>query len=154
MGQREVMSSLVRERSFAVDPQELLPALTPDNEPYWSALAQGRLQVQSCSDCKTHRFPIAPVCPACGSTQTQWTTLDGTGVIHSCVRMHKGYLAAFADLLPYVVATVQLKEGVRMYARLVDDGPDVHIGQAVRMQIERWPDGRCVPVFQPLEKTK
>jgi uncharacterized OB-fold protein len=148
----------VVERIFPVDPGGLLPAVTADNKHYWDGLAQGELNVQGCSACRRLRYPIVPVCPYCGSTRWSWSTLCGTGRVFSWVRYHRSYLPEFEDLMPYVVITAELDEGVRMFGRLVDKldlQERVQIGTPVEVIVERWPDGRCVPAFRfaALEKT-
>jgi uncharacterized OB-fold protein len=136
------------ERAFPVDPSQLLPAITPDNEAFWNGLAQGYLQLQACDGCGKVRNPIAPVCPYCQSNEWQWKRLSGRGTIFSFVRFHRSYLPEFEDLMPYFVATVELEEGARMFGRLSGSDLDPRIGQAVNLIIERWPDGRCVAAFE------
>lgn len=145
------MTRIVK-RQFPVDPSQLLPAVTPDNKPFWDALAQGRLQLQVCNDCARARHPIAPVCPYCRGTAWAWREMSGTGTVFSYVRFHRSYLPEFEDLMPYVVATVQLAEGPRMFGRLAGREVAPRIGQPVRLVIEEWPNGRCVPAFE-LETT-
>lgn len=141
------LSHPVFERDFAVDPGDLLPAVTAENTPFWDGLRDGRLLAQICVSCDAPRFPIAPICPRCGDDTVAWRELSGRGTIFSWVRYHRSYLPEFADLLPYVVALVQLDEGPRMFARLIDPPNDPAIGDAVSLIIERWPGGRHVPAF-------
>lgn len=142
------MSHPIVERTFPSDPSGLLPAVTPDNAPYWDALARGELTAQACTRCGRVRHPVAPVCPHCGATAWQWRTLSGRGKVFSWVRYHRGYLPEFADVMPYVVATIELDEGARMFARLIDQPANPKIGDPVSLVVERWPDGRCVPAFK------
>lgn len=142
------MTAPIIKREFPVDPTQLLPAITPDNETFWNGLAQGRLLLQSCSDCGQARHPIAPVCPYCGSPGFTWREMSGVGTIFTFARFHRSYLPEFQDLMPYVVATVQLENGPRMFGRLVGRGVQPRIGDAVRLVIEQWPDGRCVAAFE------
>ena len=141
-------------RQFPVDPSGILPAVTPDNEAHWSALAEGRLLIQRCQKCTKARYPIAPVCPYCGDNTWTWNAVSGQGRIFSWVRYHRSYLPEFEDLMPYVVATIELDEGPRLFGRLVGKVSEPKIGQAVGMVVERWPDGRCVPAFATVEKGK
>lgn len=141
------MAAIIK-REFPLDPSALLPALTPDNAPHWDALARGELHLQACAECSRLRFPIAPVCPYCRGTAFTWRAISGRGIIYSYVRYHRSYLPEFEDLMPYVVASVELVEGPRIFARLLGRDVAPRIGDAVEMVIEQWPDGRCVPVFQ------
>ena len=134
-------------REFPIDPQGLLPPITPDSDPFWGALAQGRLEVQACLHCGKLRFPVAPVCSHCGETVFRWQQLSGRGVIFSWVRYHRSFLPEFEDLLPYAVVTAQLDEGVRMIGRLLERDVKLKSGMSLSTMVEKWPSGRCVPVF-------
>lgn len=140
------MASIIK-RKFPVDPSQLLPAVTPDNKPFWDGLAEGRLQLQVCDGCGQARHPVAPVCPYCRGTAWTWREMSGAGTVFSFVRFHRSYLPEFEDLMPYVVATVQLAEGPRMFGRIIARDVAPRIGQPVRLVIEEWPDGRCVAAF-------
>ena len=145
------MSFPIVNRDFPIDPAGLLPAITPDNEAHWSALACGELVLQGCADCGCVRYPIAPVCSSCGSTEWEWKQLSGQGSIFSWVRYQRPYLPEFQDLMPYAVAVIELDEGARMYGRLIENDAEATIGARVEIVIERWPDGRCVPAFRIVE---
>jgi len=55
-----------------------------------------------------------------------------------------------ADRVPYVLALVDLDEGVRMATNVVGCDPDdVAVGMAVRVDWEALSDGRNLPVFSP-----
>lgn len=145
------MTIVITERSFPQDPTGLLPALTPDNREYWDGLAAGELRVQRCTGCNRLRYPIVPVCPHCSGTKFDWRKLSGRGQVYSWVRYHRGYLPEFEDLMPYIVITAQMQEGVRMYGRLANTiarDEKIAMGAPVETIIERWPDGRCVPAFR------
>ena len=142
------MTLPIVECPFAAEPDDLLPAITADNEPYWSALARGELVAQRCGECDRLRFPIMPVCPYCGATQWGWRELDGRGHVFSWVRYHRCFLQEFAPLIPYVVITAQLDRGVRIIGRLVDRDVVPATGMSVTTLLERWSNGRCVPVFR------
>lgn len=144
------MAEIVK-RKFPIDPQGILPAITPDNAAHWEALTEGILLIQECGGCGRPRFPIAPVCPGCGGSAWSWREASENGTVFSFVRQHKSYLPEFEDLMPYVVATIQLEEGPRMFARLIGTDVQPRIGQAARMVVEEWPCGRCVPAFELIE---
>ena len=141
-------------RTFPIDPAALLPQITPDSEPFWSGLAEGQLKLQVCKGCSKARHPISPACPYCGSNQWEWREMSGEGSVFSYARFHRSYLPEFEDLMPYVVLSVQLAEGPRMFGRLVDRNVTPRIGDAVCLAIERWPDGRCVAAFELKTKPK
>lgn len=133
---------------FAGEAEMLLPRITQLNAPYWNALEDGTLMVQSCAQCARPRLPVSPVCPYCGGLEFGWRKTNGLGVIFSWVRYHRRYLPEFENLLPYYVANIELEAGPRLFARLLNFEEEPRIGEPVELVIERWHGGRCVPVFQ------
>jgi uncharacterized OB-fold protein len=142
------MSPEIVNRTFPIDPAALEPAITAETKPFWEALDKGEFVGQACSACGAVQLPGGPVCQRCGSGDLDWIPLSGMGVIFSWIRYHRNYLPEFADLLPYEVAVIQLDEGARLYARL-SGVLNPMIGDSVRLVIERWPSGRCFPIFVP-----
>jgi uncharacterized OB-fold protein len=133
---------------------DLLPDATADTAPFYEALDDGRFDLQECSSCGRLRYPIAPLCPYCFDEGLRWRSCDGGGVIHSWVRYHRAFVAAFEPLVPYVVVTVQLDEGPRVYGRLLGITIEaVAIGDRVEAIVERSHDGRGVLAFAPVGTT-
>jgi len=57
---------------------------------------------------------------------------------------------AFRGMVPYVVALIDLEEGGRMMANVLECPPDaVHIGLAVEVVFEEIGDGFVLPQFRP-----
>ncbi|MEW1863274.1 OB-fold domain-containing protein [Streptomyces sp. NPDC088194] len=127
---------------------DLLPAITPTNQPFWDGCAEGELRLQSCDACGTHRFPDAPVCPRCLSGDFSWKATSGTGRLWSWVRIHQRYLAAYADETPYLVAFIKLTEGPCMISHLVGELPEKWLDHPVRAVFAPDPTGRAVPRFE------
>jgi uncharacterized OB-fold protein len=73
--------------------------------------------VQQCV-CGIYRHYPKPQCPECLSGEWRWTPVAGSGVIHSFTVTHRAFHPAWADRVPYVVATIELDEGVRMVSDL------------------------------------
>jgi hypothetical protein len=134
------------DRAAAHTTESIVPPVTPSNAPFWTALKEGRLVGQFCTSCKSARFPVGPICPYCGSDDFNWRELSGEGTVFSWVCYHRSYMPEFADLMPYVVVLVELAEGIRLFGRYISSGSP-SIGAPVRVAIERWSDGACVPVF-------
>ena len=59
------------------------PVVAPINEGMWRAAADGRVDVQRCSDCGAHRYPPTDGCYRCGSVQWEWSDLPGTGTVYT-----------------------------------------------------------------------
>jgi uncharacterized protein len=70
--------------------------------------------------------------------------------VYTFTVIHENYNPRFRERIPYVVAVVELEEGVRMLTGTVGIEPaDVRVGMPVEVVFERDPDGRNVPRFTP-----
>ncbi|GGN18008.1 hypothetical protein FHR83_004148 [Actinoplanes campanulatus] len=118
----------------------LRPMITADNAAFWEGAAAGELRIQQCGECGTMRHPPGPACPHCGSLKPEYTTVEGTGRIHSYVVHHHPPVPG--RRAPYTVALVDLTEGVRVVAEY--RGPRPEIGDPVRVLFD---DG--LPVWRP-----
>jgi uncharacterized OB-fold protein len=124
------------------------PALTPDTEAWWAGVAAGELRFQCCTGCGHRQHPPEPSCVECGRWDPAWVTSAGRGSVYSFVVYHEPRLPGFA--YPYVVAVVELDEGVRLIANLVDVPPaEVRVGQRVAVVYHRVEDGFTLPAFRP-----
>lgn len=131
-------------------PPQPLPDV--DSEPFWAAARDGRLALCRCRDCRGWLQPPLERCRRCGG-ETGFETASGTGEIYSYIVIRHPSVPAFAHLLPYVVALVDLAEGVRMPGRLVGIEPtEVRIGQQVQVDFETLP-GATAPavVFRTVD---
>ena len=127
-----------------------LPRITPENRPFWEAARRHQLALQRCADCRRFRYPPAPVCPDCLSEQADWTPVSGRGTVSTYVIVHKRYFASFGDDIPYNVVQVQLDEGPRLTASLVDvPRSEVRIGLPVRVVFDDVTPEVSLPRFRP-----
>jgi uncharacterized OB-fold protein len=128
----------------------LEPPVTPLTEPFWEATRDERLLVQWCRACDAGIYWPRQVCPGCLGTDLTWRPAAGTGTVYACNVMHQPGNPMMADRVPYVLALVDLAEGVRMATNIVGCEPDeVRVGMAVRVGWEPLSDGRNLPVFAP-----
>ncbi len=116
---------------------ELLPEATELTAPYWEGLERGELRLQYCQDCGAFQYPPESFCRACPSERLEWRAVEGGGSVYSFIIVRQRYLPAFGDLIPYNVAIVELDEGPRVIANLLDvDNEAIEIGMRVRSRIE------------------
>ena len=101
-----------------------LPEPTRDSKPYWDGLNEGRLLLQQCAACRKIRHYPRPVCDACYSMEVAWIEASGRGRVHSWTVAHHPFHPGFKEELPYIVAIVDLEEGVRMNAQMRGVTPD------------------------------
>jgi hypothetical protein len=109
-----------------------LPRVTALNRPFWEAARRHELRLQRCVDCARFRYPPSPVCPECLSEESEWARVSGRGTVTTWVVFHRKYFESFAADLPYHVVQVQLDEGPRLTANVVDvPNDEMHIGMPV-----------------------
>lgn len=127
----------------------ILPALTPQNEFFWTAGAEGVLRIRRCADCGRYQHPPTPICRWCRSRSIAPETVSGRGTVEGYTVNHQQW---DPDLTPpYVVAVVSLEEddAVRLTTNIVDCDPDaVHIGMPVQVGFRHVEDV-WLPVFGP-----
>jgi uncharacterized OB-fold protein len=125
-----------------------VPEPSRDSRPYWDALREGRLVIQACGACGKLRHYPRPVCDACYSMEVAWRQVSGRGRIYSWTVSHHPFHPGFKSELPYVLATVDLEEGVRMLAQLRGVAPEeVAVGLPVEVAFERATEELTLPVF-------
>jgi uncharacterized OB-fold protein len=117
------------------------PVPDRDSQPYWSALADGRFEVQQCQDCSRFSWPPRPVCSNCQSENLAWTPVSGDGEVYSWVIAHRPFVPRLADQVPYTIALVRLDDDpdVLVLGRLLD-GEGVHQGMKVKAVPEKLTD--------------
>ncbi len=125
-----------------------LPVPDGDTRRYWDAAREHRLMIQRCQDCQRAIFYPRSVCPHCMSDRLEWIQASGRGTIYSYTVVHRSP-AAFKDDVPYVVALIDLAEGVRMMSNVVACAPsDVRIGAAVEVIFDDVTPEITLPKFR------
>ncbi|MQY03291.1 OB-fold domain-containing protein [Actinomadura macrotermitis] len=126
------------------------PAIGRDTQFYWDGVNAGELRIQRCADCGTLRHPPGPMCPSCHSVNRDFIVASGRGVVHSYVVHHHPPVPGRTP--PYVVAVVELAEGVRVVGNVNGCPPDdVGIGMPVRLVFERMDDELVLPQWTPAD---
>lgn len=118
---------------------------------FFEAAGQGRLLVQECPSCGHRQFYPRAICTACGATPG-WLQCGGTGTVYTftVVRQYGG--TPFADQLPYVLAMIDLPEGVRMLGAITDVEADaVEIGLPVTAYAREFEPGRALVYWRPFQ---
>lgn len=129
----------------------IVPEPTALTSPYWTAAAEGRVLLQRCPRCGLVWHPPAPVCPGCRDDAPQWLQSAGLGSLYSYTRVAHAVHAAVADVVPYLVALVDLDEGPRIVTNLVGVQDIRALGAGARVILERGPaaGGLQLPVARP-----
>jgi uncharacterized OB-fold protein len=124
------------------------PAATQASGPFWDATRERRFLVETCADCGQAIWYPRPFCPHCGGTTLEWHDASGRGQVYTFTVEHKPSGAFGTE--PYVVALVELEEGVRLLSNVVEVEPgDGTVGMPVELVWEPLDDGRHLPLFRP-----
>jgi uncharacterized protein len=124
------------------------PALTLDNAFFFEGARAGKLLIQRCASCGTLRHPPRPACAECGSFEWDTVEASGKGTVYSYVVVHHPQIPPFEYPLP--IAVVELEEGTRLVADLVEVDPEaVTIGMPVRVEFVAVDEELTLPLFRP-----
>jgi len=125
-----------------------IPWPNPTTRPFFDAARERRLRLQRCPRDGFFFYPRSR-CPRCLGADWAWQDASGRGVIHSFTVDRIGHLQGLEHAVPYAIAIVELAEGPRMTARIVDCDVDaLRIGQAVEACYEDV-DGVSLVHFAP-----
>jgi len=124
----------------------LRPVISRDTEFFWEGLRQGELRIQRWGE--TLRHPPGPMPPdGALDTKPDYVVASGRGTVFSYVVHHHPPVPG--KDLPFVVALVELEEGVRVMAELLDAAPsEVHIGLSVVATFVRVDDDLTLPAWK------
>jgi uncharacterized OB-fold protein len=128
-----------------------LPEPSTTTAPFWEACKAHKLLLQQCRACGHIQFYPRSLCTACSSDQLEWSAADGTGTVYSYSTVYRALLPGFEDDVPYVVAMIELDEGVRLVSQIIYCEPEeVFIGLRVSVIFEEAREGVVLPKFRPL----
>jgi uncharacterized OB-fold protein len=92
-----------------------------------------------CRDCGEHFFPRRAICAKCLSEATSDVELSPEGTIYSFTFVHFPLFGStnLEHFEGYGVGQVDLPEGVRIQAPLAGKREEFHVGQRVRLELEK-----------------
>ncbi|WP_127581739.1 Zn-ribbon domain-containing OB-fold protein [Paenibacillus koleovorans] len=128
------------------------PVPIPDGDSmyFWERCNEGKLVVQHCADCGRHVYYPRAYCPRCMSGELEWVECLGRGTVYSYTVAYRPSGPAFADDCPYVVALIDLAEGVRMMSNIVNAKlEDIHCDMQVEVVFKEVGEVK-LPMFQPI----
>jgi len=129
-----------------------LPEPTHWSKPFWDACKKHELHIQKCKDCSKLIMYPKRYCPHCLSENLTWVKSEGKGVIYSYTIVCNNPPTAFLSEVPYVVAVVELDEGVRMATNIVQsDFEDIKCEAPVEVVFEDITDEITLPKFRVLK---
>ena len=125
------------------------PEPTIDSKPYWDGLKERRLLLQQCGNCGLVRHYPRPMCAACHSLEVRWIESSRQGRLHSWTEVHHPFVPALRDEIPYVMATVELEEGVRLQCQMLGaEAAALRLDLPVEIVFREVQDGLVLPFAQ------
>ncbi len=113
-------------------PGRPVPFVDADNKVFYDGCARGELWLQRCVE--THKFQFYPrPCSVFTGGPVEWVKSSGRGTVHTFTVIRRNYPEPYLQsLTPYVVAIIEVAEGVRMMSNVTGCAPeDIIIGMAV-----------------------
>lgn len=130
--------------------QKPIPVVDQESKPFWEACRRHELYLQQCKDCNSFRYYPRELCGNCFSSNTEWVKCSGEGEVYTFTVTHQHRGAGFREELPFVLAYIELREGVRMLSNIVECNPeDVRIGMPVEVIFEDINEEIAIPKFKP-----
>ena len=103
------------------------------SKPFWDAAREGKLLLQYDPDAGKYQFYPRPISVFGGRRNLEWREASGKGTVYTYTVSRRAP-PPFKNVSPFVIATVELPEGVRIMTNLINCPPDrVKIGMPVRL---------------------
>ena len=123
-----------------------MPVLHKMNELFYEGCAKGELRIRLCPMCKVRFHFTSEWCPYCYSQKLSYEKASGRGKVSHFTVCHTSPYPEFDQFTPYILALIELDEGVRMMSNVLDCPIDrVHIGLRVKVRFETRGPGRTGP---------
>ncbi|MGV9296121.1 Zn-ribbon domain-containing OB-fold protein [Amycolatopsis sp. NPDC003676] len=122
--------------------------ITQDNQFFFAAAREGRLEIQRCADCETLRHPPGPACPVCRSFAWDTVVASGRAVLHSWTVLYHPKDPAFD--YPLAVGLADLEEGVRLIADIAGvDHDQLEVDLPLQVGFSEHAHGEILPQLWP-----
>lgn len=113
---------------------------------FYDYCQRGELRLQYCRDCAQHIFYPRFICPTCLGSNLEWVLASGRGTVHTFTVQHR-VGPDYEGPMPFVIAVIELEEGVRLLSRVAGVPDEARIGMQVSVAWAQVAEGFQVPVF-------
>ncbi len=129
-----------------------LPEFRPETKPFWEAAKQHKLVIPRSRQTGEYFFYPRALSPGDDmSEDIEWVESEGKGKVWTFSVHHMGPSKAYKGEPPYVVALIEMQEGVKMMSNVVDVDPkEVFIGMDVQVVFDDVTDEVTLPKFKPV----
>ena len=129
------------------------PVPIPDeaSQPFYDGARDHRLMIQQCATCGVVIWPVKSRCDNCMQPTVNWVQASGKATLYSFALMHQVYHPGFASAVPYIIAQVDLEEGLRILTNIVGcASSDLQIGMPLEVTFEAITDEVTQPKLKPV----
>lgn len=131
-----------------------LPKPTPATQAFWDGAKKGKLMLQWDPTAKKYQFWPRANSVRTGRRNLQWKPTSGKGALYSFTVTHVP-TPGFEARAPYVIGMIQLDEGVRIIANLINiEIDEVEIGMRMKVAWEKLSDDITYFAFEPDKRAK
>ncbi len=97
-----------------------MPIPNADTENFYNGWKERKLVFHKCMQCGNIIWPFSIACPECLNMKTKLVELKGRGKIYTYTIFNVPFHREFKDKIPYAVAVVQLDEGPKLVANIIN----------------------------------
>src|SRR5215468_11195299 len=115
-----------------------------------AAAAEGRFQLQVCSECGTVVYPPRDACPRCLSPRLAFQDVANGGTLLAETTIRTSTDVYFRERMPWRIGTVVLDCGPAIVAHLHGD---LREGERARLQLKLDKSGQAIAIALPAEDT-
>lgn len=127
------------------------PNVYVDTAPFWNAAQKRKLVIQYCRDAGKFQHYPRPVSIYTGKRNLEWREVSGKGVIYTYTTIRIPG-PGLDGRLPLPAATIELDEGARFIANIIDTDPaKIRIGARVEVAWDKITDDFVYPAFKVVE---
>ncbi len=126
-----------------------VPQPTPATQPFWDGARQKKLMLQYDPVSRRYQFWPRACSVRTGRRNLRWREAKGSGTLYSFTQTHVP-TAGFEGKAPYLIGLVELDEGVRIIANLINVASDqVAIGMRLTLAWEPISEDLNYFAFEP-----
>ena len=127
-----------------------LPTISAETKPFWDACRERKLIVQRCRKCEKFQTYYRSFCCHCWDRDLEDVVASGRGTVWAATVTYQNQTPGWAELVPYVLAGVELEEGPKVMTNIINCDPEsVRIGMKVKVTFVDATDEITVPFFEP-----
>jgi len=130
-----------------------LPKPSKWSQPFWDNTKKHKLTLKKCKDCGHIDHPPYLYCTNCSSDNSEWVEASGKGKLVAYAVNTYMVPFPFWDDMPYVVAMIELEEGVRMISNIIEyNHNELKNGMALEVVFDDVSDEFTLPKWKPVKE--